>query len=447
MKYNILYRTLFLSSMKRTLVFLTGLLSVMAFVPSVMAQTEGLTLNPVIVERSVEAGKSYNLMVKVQGNYSDTKGVDVKLSSFTYKDTSGEPQYIDQDTPESRELASWFTFDPLFTLEPRRTVNFPIALTVPENTKPGGYYATIFFEPQSVVAPASSGATTKVRMGAHILLTVNEESAYKKLTLEGLRLSESEMPNEDTIVFEADIKNEGNIHMVPGGRIEVSDSNGAKINNLAMIKVKNASGQIIAEVPSDFLPVNEESMRALPGQLRTIRIPWKLTPGQALDDTYTIKYLMAEEGKTDFQEKTITVDLRKSIEVSQVHMSSEAPLVYSATLKNTGTVAVTPAMALSVKDYFSRDAWIELKQASQAMPLLPGEERTVVFSQGALLSLPWVRVVQIDLKDSIGNTLYTAERLEMEWQVYTILALLGLLIIIPTSWYMYRSHQKKTTHK
>lgn len=433
--------------MKRILSLASTILLLSTLAPATFAQSsEGLNLAPVIIERSVESGNTYNLMVKVSGNYNDKKAVDVRLSTFTFKDKSGEPNYTDQTTAESKAVAAWFSYAPLFTLEPRQTTNFPISLKIPENTKPGGYYATVFFEPQNTtLAPVTSGAATKVKMGAHILLTVDEKNTFKKLTLQDVRLSSTESANEETIVFEADIKNEGNVHAVPSGRVEIFDKNGAKVTNLGNVKVKNGSGQIVAEVPSDFLPVNEESMKALPGQLRTVRIPWKLTAGQKLDDIYTVKYLMAEEGKTDFQEKSIQVELRKKLQVENLRLTSTRPLVYGVTLKNTGTVSVVPQLSLSMKDFFSRDTWIELKQAKERAPLLPGQARDEVFSEASNVDLPWIRTIHFEVKDTLGNVLYAIERTEIEWQVYLILILTGGALAAAVATYVYFS--KKTVVK
>ena len=90
-------------------------------------------------------GDSFEGQIKIT-NYSQMAlPISLKISPFGAKEGSGEMEFekIEPDSP-----VFWFSFEKKSTiLKPRETERIKFKINVPPQTKPGGYYVFIYFEP------------------------------------------------------------------------------------------------------------------------------------------------------------------------------------------------------------------------------------------------------------------------------------------------------------
>lgn len=142
-----------------------------------------------------------------------------------------------------------------FTLDVGQKITIPVKISIPQNAQPGGFYSSLIIsnEPDKADSDRNvSGTKTVSRLGALFFIRVKgdvkEEGRLEEIRIAGpSKLFHQGGPFDFKLLF----NNTGNVHIVPYGKIEVT----------------NFSGSLMAVVPV-------EGYFALPNSLRYREITW-----------------------------------------------------------------------------------------------------------------------------------------------------------------------------
>lgn len=175
-----------------------------------------------------------------------------------------------------------------FTLEKGEKIVIPVTVTVPIDAEPRGYYGALVVSNEPEVFGDSNTTETEAktrfisRIGSLFLLRINgegKESGY----LDNFKIigPSKVFYQERPKGFEVSFKNDGNVHLVPHGKITI----------------KNMTGKNVGEIPVD-------AYFALPDSLRYREVYW--TEGTGLGRyTATISLYKGYGSESDNDVKTI----------------------------------------------------------------------------------------------------------------------------------------------
>lgn len=238
------------------LTLLISLLVIFIAVGKVSAAPFQATLIPPKVEfkNQLKRGEEKKFDVQVRNDSTtDNLRLYVQKSDLEAEDESGTPVFVQEPLDTTYSLASWMSFDKdsLF-LEPGETGKVNVTLNVPQDAEAGGHYGAIWFS----TAPANIEGETGVGVSARLIsqvITEVEGDINRDITIQ-----EFKTPNKFNqglpITFDAKIKNDGNTHFKPQGRI--------RVRNLITKKEYN-------------IQFNPGGLNILPGVSRRISTDWE----------------------------------------------------------------------------------------------------------------------------------------------------------------------------
>lgn len=107
--------------------------------------------------------------------------------------------------------------------------------------------------------------------------------------------------NDFEINFEIPIKNTGNTHLKPTGKIVLTDENGDVIQAIGKETISNEQGASIGDKIVDYLPINDEGGNVLPQSSRIFESNWKWFPYKSFDEKWNpiIEYWTPSEYYTN----------------------------------------------------------------------------------------------------------------------------------------------------
>jgi len=211
---------------------------------------EGLQISPALVELNAERGKTYTLKLKVLNVTSSDLIYDSSVHDFAAKDESGSPQVLlDSDLPASASVRGWIGTLSRFRLRGQESRLLDVQVTIPANAEPGGHYGVVTFSGK-VPELADTGVGVTARTGLLVLIRVDgviqEKMSLASLTAEKDGKQHGFFENSP-ITLVSRLKNEGNVHVKPVGKIEIHDMFGGLVASL---------------------PVNEKAANVLPNSIR-----------------------------------------------------------------------------------------------------------------------------------------------------------------------------------
>jgi len=199
---------------------------------------QALEIAPPVVNLTSDPGEIKKVNISLRDISNNPLVVTGEVNDFGANGEDGVPKLmIDQTEASPYSIKTWV--DPLsqLTLQPREVKSFPVTVRVPKNAAPGGYYGVIRFSanPPGV---QGTGVSLSASLGALIFIRVNGDakesmsfSEFYTIASDGTKTSLFE---GQPVTFAARIKNDGNVHEQPVGRIEVKDVFGNTITNLNM---------------------------------------------------------------------------------------------------------------------------------------------------------------------------------------------------------------------
>lgn len=193
---------------------------------------QALEIAPPIITLSANPGQTVKHEISLRNISNTSLLVRGQVNDFVASGEDGTPKIIFDETEENpRSLKKWISPFANLTTTPRQIKKIPLAITVPANAAPGGYYAVVRFTgtPPEL---EDTGVSLSASVGSLVLLTVNGK-AERKLAIEEFSVSKDggkgSLFETAPVDFTLRLKNGGNIHEQPRGYAEITNMFGKKI--------------------------------------------------------------------------------------------------------------------------------------------------------------------------------------------------------------------------
>lgn len=213
----------------------------------------GFSQTPASAQQAQESGQALEIappVISLRGNPGETLNTEIilrdvsdsplivtnQINDFVAGGEDGTPKLLLDDTGVDNpySMQTWFSPVSELTLEPRTVTRLPIAINIPANASPGGYFAVIRF---TGTAPQvdGSGVGLSASLGSLIFVDVNGD-AKEEVSIEEF----STVTNDKhTAIFQSApvdfvlrFNNTGNTFEQPTGQISITDMFGKKVANV-----------------------------------------------------------------------------------------------------------------------------------------------------------------------------------------------------------------------
>ena len=329
---------------------------------------KSIGLRPLKNDITIDPGATVTRTITVVNNTKEKVTAVPVLEKFIASDSSGYPdQMIKGDPADPQDATNWIELsETMVTVPPFSTYDVEYAVTAPENAEPGGHYAAILFEPYD--PDPVQGIKIQVRVASLLLINVAGE-VEEASEVGDFSLNSSKVYDDKPLTFNIEVKNIGNVHFVPEGRIVLKNAKGEVIRKTG--KIINSDGQ---EETYDYVPVNYKSSHVLPQSGRVFEGVWE---NPVYNEPITAELKVAYSDVKELLSKTIEFTLSRSLEI----MNFDFDLMsrnFNIVLKNQGTVLIKPVGAIKIYNSFDFQVdEIPLPEGEEY--LKQGEERTYNF--------------------------------------------------------------------
>ena len=190
--------------------------------PNVHAQEITTTASPPRLELETLPDNTLQETLKLTNSSDTLQTYSITATDFIVNDSKGTPVPVTESVSGRWSLASWLTTTPEnISVEPNQSVLVTLQVKVPEDALPGGHYAMVTYQPTTANLENQTGSAVASRVGTLVYLKVQgdiTEAAYLK------QLSTKNKWFEyGPIDITAEIENQGDIHLKPAGKIEITD--------------------------------------------------------------------------------------------------------------------------------------------------------------------------------------------------------------------------------
>ena len=205
-------------------------------------QANGFRISPVRSEFTIEKGKSTTLTITLQNPSSSATTARAVVNDFVASDDeSGEPRLIlDDNAPlPKNDFKKLVAPIPDVQLGPKEKKDITVTIAIPASANAGGYYGAVRFLPavqatdqKAVGLTASVGTIVLVRVPGNLTekLDLVQMSAAKKRVKDNTTTysAKSFFTSGDVSVLTR-LKNSGDIHVAPFGKVQIKDTFGKVI--------------------------------------------------------------------------------------------------------------------------------------------------------------------------------------------------------------------------
>jgi len=218
-------------------VFITALYVVIsggsAYAQSTTSATaNGFRISPIRNEVTVEKGKSATVSIMVENPSSLPFKAKAVINDFVASDKEdGEPRLLlDGTSAPSHSLRKLVQDIPNIDFAPNERKEIPVTITIPTNAAAGGYYGAVRFLP----ANSTNGSNINLAASVGSLFLVNVPGNIKEhLFLEQFGAAVSgtikNIITGGQVSIITRLKNDGDTHEKPFGKIQIKDSKGKLI--------------------------------------------------------------------------------------------------------------------------------------------------------------------------------------------------------------------------
>ena len=210
------------NQIKKKLLIGLALAAFLSLTGSALAQEVQRTytvINPQI-DVKLDPGKTSEGTTQVINETNVPLTFNLVIQDYVVNDTKGTPTFLPPNTLNSKySAASWIGVDQnTFTLKPQEARKINYYISVPANAKPGGHYAGIVYAPQ-VTPQKGTGGVVYTQIGSLFYITVNgpvKENAVVS------KLFANPFQEFGPVKIATQIKNLGDLHIKPKGKINIS---------------------------------------------------------------------------------------------------------------------------------------------------------------------------------------------------------------------------------
>jgi hypothetical protein len=208
-----------------------------------------LTTSPLPVSLSTLPGKTVTAPIRVQNTGTQAVRIKVTLMKFSAFGSSGQPQIL---TPQPKdEFIKWASFSQTsFIAQPNVFNTVTMTIKVPQQAAFGYYYAVVFNQDSSNDPTPAATRQNKVNgaVATLLLLDVNAPGEKRQATVTRFT-SAKKLYQYLPAKFTVQVKNTGNVHIVPTGNIFISRS---QKTNLAVLSINKEQGNILPNSSRNF---------------------------------------------------------------------------------------------------------------------------------------------------------------------------------------------------
>lgn len=191
-------------------------------------QGQFLEITPVKRDVAVERGTVYRQDVEITNRNVSSVDLDVSFDNFVNADDEGNVRITDEPTPY--DLKRFVTYEPrVLVLAPRETRKVAVAVTIPQNVSPGGYYGLLRFKPAQRTDFPPVAITGQI--GSLFLVRVpgptregGEISHFQARRADGKKIGWFFLG--DNLWLVTKVKNTGNVHFSTAPQFEARDQFG-----------------------------------------------------------------------------------------------------------------------------------------------------------------------------------------------------------------------------
>ncbi len=187
---------------------------------SVTHTLNALTISPAKVDIKADPGQTIIGEVELFNEQNEVKTFYASYENFESRGDSGAPYFVGAEDG----LATWITTVPQISIKPGERKIIQYTVTIPENTKPGGYFAAIFFGTQPRQSTAGGEVSIGGKIGVLLLLRVSgqvdETAGLSSFTTKNENRFFTRLP----IQFEYSFNNAGGDRAVPRGLVKIKNS-------------------------------------------------------------------------------------------------------------------------------------------------------------------------------------------------------------------------------
>ncbi len=189
-----------------------------------------IAVSPPTFELVTNPGTQIKNTIKVSNPSDKPIHVTTDIRNFVAVGEEGAVNLTDEDTTYS--LAKWITIAPTnATIKPKSTEIFTFIINPPTNAEPGGHFGSIVFRTGGNQIN-ETGASVAQEVASLILLKIAGPTT-EKATLEEFKTTDS-VYQSIPITFEYKVRNEGNVHIKPTGKITITNIFGKEVDSFAV---------------------------------------------------------------------------------------------------------------------------------------------------------------------------------------------------------------------
>ena len=225
---------------------LGGIVAGIFFIFFLILPARAITISPTRQTIVVDPGKEQTVRFTIENPGQEFLTVTPTVDAFSLDEKTGRPLFGVTDV-----ATTWVTpADRSFVLRPKQRAEIPFDVVIPVDAEPGAHYLGLFVQVKASNAEGAIGVAS--RIGSILFLHVGGEvvEEVQRESFTAVRVWNFTTPIE----AELRLKNNGSIHAIPVGKVEVSTQFGG-----------------VREV----LPLNAAQRKILPGAVwsETYMIP------------------------------------------------------------------------------------------------------------------------------------------------------------------------------
>lgn len=195
----------------------------------------GFKVSPVRSELIIDKGKSSTITVTIENPTAIPTNAQAVVNDFVSSDDeSGTPRLILDDAAKSPKNSFKSLVAPIdsVSLAPKEKKDIQVKISVPQDANSGGYYGAVRFVP--VIDGQTSNVGLTASVGTIVLVTVpgdlKESAELVQLSAEQNKKATGFITSGNVSVLTR-IKNTGDIHIKPFGRVEVKNTFGKSVES------------------------------------------------------------------------------------------------------------------------------------------------------------------------------------------------------------------------
>ena len=206
---------------------------------------QALEIAPPVISLKADPGQTITTQINLRDISTSSLIVRSQVNNFVAAGEDGTPKLLldenDEETASLYSLKEWVDTLPDMILESKEIKNLPVTINVPADASPGGYFGVVRF---TATAPElnETGVSLSASLGALILVRVSGD-VKESIKIEEFsvndRIRSGTLFESTPLEFVVRLKNEGNIHEQPTGKITITDMFDNKVATVNVNLEKN----------------------------------------------------------------------------------------------------------------------------------------------------------------------------------------------------------------